>query len=60
MRNIQHMASPTSRLVIPIITVTQHTNMICVLLKIDMRKIPLNFYKFERTRRLELYCEYET
>jgi len=40
--------------------VTRQTNMICVLLKIDMRKNPLNFYKCERTRRLWLYCEYET
>ena len=31
--------------------------MICVLLKIDMRKKPLNFYKCERTVRLGLYCE---
>jgi hypothetical protein len=60
MRNLQHMASSTSRLVIPVITVTQQTNMICVLLKIDMRKTPLNFYKRERTRRLGLYCEYQT
>ena len=35
--------------------------MICVVLKIDMRKKnPLNFYNCERTRRLGLYCEYET